>query len=187
MEKIQLPNQVPATPLPVVIAGAMVDGKANYITIGAYGAMSLQPPVVYISSSKAHFTNAGIKEHGYFSINVPSASLMQKTDYCGLVSGRDSDKSKVFTTFFDKDHRVPMAAECPVNAVCKVIHTIDLPKNEVFVGEVIEIMANEDCVLKNIAGIKNVDPLLLGDWAYWKLGKKCGKAFQEGKKLAKEK
>ena len=64
MEKIQMPNQAPAAPMPVVIAGTLVKGKENYLTIGAYGVMSIQPPLVYISSMKAHFTNAGIKETG---------------------------------------------------------------------------------------------------------------------------
>jgi flavin reductase (DIM6/NTAB) family NADH-FMN oxidoreductase RutF len=99
MEKIQMPNQAPAAPMPVVIAGTLVKGKENYLTIGAYGVMSIQPPLVYISSMKAHFSNAGIKETGYFSINVPPAALVKETDYCGLVSGRDTDKSTVFSGF----------------------------------------------------------------------------------------
>ena len=107
MKKIQLQNQPPATPLPIVIAGALVDGKENYLTIGAYGVMSVQPPVVYISSMKAHYTNAGIKKTGYFSINVPSADLIKKTDYCGLVSGRDSDKSLVFSAFYREKKYTP--------------------------------------------------------------------------------
>ncbi len=48
MEKIQLHNQAPAAPLPIVVAGALVEGKENYQTIGAYCIMSNQPPVVYI-------------------------------------------------------------------------------------------------------------------------------------------
>jgi flavin reductase (DIM6/NTAB) family NADH-FMN oxidoreductase RutF len=185
MEKIQVQNQVPTAPLPVVVAGTMVNGKANYITIGAYGVMSIQPPVVYISSMKSHFTNAGIKKSGYFSINVPSADLVTKTDYCGLVSGRDADKSDVFTTFFDRDHRVPMAAECPVNAVCKVVQTVDLTRNEVFIGEVVECHIDKDCLVKNVPDIKKIGPLLLGGRYYWKLGAKNGTAFQEGKSLMK--
>ena len=138
MEKIQLHTQAPAAPLPIVIAGALVQGKENYLTIGAYGIMSIQPPVVYISSMKAHYTNAGIKETGYFSINVPPAGLVRKTDYCGLVSGRDTDKSGVFTPFYGKKKLAPMIRECPVNALCKLVKTVELPNNDVFIGDVIE-------------------------------------------------
>ncbi len=113
MEKVQLPNQPPAAPMPVVIAGALVKGKENYLAIGAYGVMSMQPPLVYISSMKAHFTNAGIKETGYFSINVPSAGLVKETDYCGLVSGRDTDKSRVFSAFYGKEKHAPLIRGMP--------------------------------------------------------------------------
>jgi flavin reductase (DIM6/NTAB) family NADH-FMN oxidoreductase RutF len=186
MEKVQVPNQVPAAPMPVVIAGALVNGKANYLAIGAYGVMSMQPPVVYISSMKAHYTNAGIKKTGYFSINVPSSKLVKETDYCGLVSGRDTDKSGVFTTFFGAEKQAPMIAECPVNVVCKVIQTVDLAKNEVFIGEVVEYHVDKNCLVKNIADIKKISPLLLAGHSYWKLGAENGTAFQEGKALIKK-
>jgi flavin reductase (DIM6/NTAB) family NADH-FMN oxidoreductase RutF len=76
---------------PTVIAGAIVDGKANYLTLGGFGGMSMNPPLVYITVNKAHYTNSGIKENGYFSVNIPSADMTVKTDYVGLVSGRDTD------------------------------------------------------------------------------------------------
>jgi len=186
MEKTQLPNQAPAAPMPVVIAGALVKGKENYLAIGAYGIMSMQPPLLYISSMKAHFTNAGIKETGYFSINVPSAGLVKETDYCGLVSGRDTDKSTVFSTFFGKVKHAPMIRECPVNAVCKVVKTVELPNNEVFIGEVVEYYVDTPCLTDNIPDPKKIDPMLLAGHSYRKLGGVAGAAFSAGKALIKK-
>lgn len=186
MEKIQIPNQAPAAPMPVVIACALVKGKENYLTIGAYGVMSIQPPLVYISSMKAHFTNAGIKETGYFSINVPPAALIKETDYCGLVSGRDTDKSTVFSGFYGKEKHAPMIRECPVNAVCKVVKTVELPNNEVFIGEVVEYYVDTPCLTDNIPDLKKIDPLLLAGRSYRKLGGVAGAAFSAGKALMKK-
>ncbi|MGD0534084.1 MAG: flavin reductase family protein [Methanoregula sp.] len=186
MEKVQLPNQPPAAPMPVVIAGALVKGKENYLAIGAYGVMSMQPPLVYISSMKAHFTNAGIKETGYFSINVPSAGLVKKTDYCGLVSGRDTDKSKVFSVFYGKEKHAPLIRECPVNVVCKVVKTLEFPNNEVFIGEVVEYYADKTCLTDNTPDAKKIDPLLLAGRMYRKLGGAAGSAFSVGKALMKK-
>lgn len=50
--------------------------------------------------NKVHYTNACIKENSYFSVNIPSDKVVQKMDYVGLVSGRDMDKSGVFTAFY---------------------------------------------------------------------------------------
>ncbi|MFZ1128853.1 flavin reductase family protein [Methanoregula sp.] len=186
MEKIQLQNQAPATPLPIVIAGALVDGKENYLTIGAYGVMSIQPPVVYISSMKGHYTNAGIRKSGYFSINVPSAGLIKKTDYCGLVSGRDADKSEIFSAFYGKKKHAPMIRECPVNALCKVAKTVELPNNDVFIGDVIEYYVDKDCLTDKVPDPKKIDPLVLAGRSYRKLGRVAGAAFIAGKALIKK-
>ncbi len=160
MEKIQLHNQAPAAPLPIVVAGALVEGKENYLTIGAYGIMSIQPPVVYISSMKSHYTNAGIKKTGYFSINVPSAHRVKETDYCGLVSGRDTDKSAIFTSFYGEEKHAPMIRECPVNALCKLVKTVKLPNNDVFIGDVIEYYVDKSCIAKDIPDPKKTAPLV---------------------------
>ncbi|MEN6397329.1 MAG: flavin reductase family protein, partial [Methanoregula sp.] len=186
MEKIQLPNQAPAAPMPVVIAGALVKGKENYLAIGAYGVIAMQPPLVYISSMKAHFTNAGIKETGYFSINVPPVTLIKKTDYCGLVSGRDTDKSPVFSGFYGKEKHAPLIQECPVNVVCKVVKTLDFPNNEVFIGEVVEYYVDKTCLTNNIPDPKKINPLLLAGRMYRKLGGVAGTAFSAGKALMKK-
>ena len=60
MEKTMI-GKSPIGPSPSVIAGALVNGKPNYLTLGSYGGMSINPPLVYISVNKAHYTNAGIK------------------------------------------------------------------------------------------------------------------------------
>ena len=169
-----------------MIAGALVDGTENYLTIGAYGVMSIQPPVAYISSMKAHYTNAGIKKTGYFSINVPSADLIKKTDYCGLVSGRDSDKSLVFSAFYGKKKYAPMIRECPVNVLCKVAKIVELPNNEVFIGDVVEYYVDKDCLTDNSPDPKKIDPLLLAGRSYRKLGRVAGTAFAAGKALIKK-
>ena len=112
MEKVMIGKEKIGS-APVVIAGAIVDGKANYITLEGFGSMSRAPPIVYITLAKAHYTNARIKDKGYFSVNVPSPDLFQKTDYVGLVSGRDIDKSDVFTPFFGSVDKAPMIRESP--------------------------------------------------------------------------
>ena len=84
---------------PSVIVGAIVNGKENYITLGQCSGLSMNPPMMYISINKSHYTNDGIKENGHFSVNIPSVNVVQKMDYVGLVSGREVDKSGVFTPF----------------------------------------------------------------------------------------
>ena len=77
--------------------------------------------------NKQHYTNSGIKEHRTFSVNVPTANQVKETDYCGMVSGRKKDKSKLFNTFYGELQTAPMIMECPVNMECELIQTLNLP------------------------------------------------------------
>ena len=185
MEKVMV-GKVTVGVSPAVIAGAMVNGKPNFLTLGNYGGICPRPvPIVYISVNKAHYTNAGIKETGYFTVNWPSKDLVQKTDYVGLVSGKDVDKAAIFNVFYGAVDSAPMIEECPVNIVCKLQQTVDLPTQEVFIGEVVETYVSKDCCDGEKPVLKDVNPLILGGGAYWELGEKAGNSFQDGKALIK--
>lgn len=168
---------------PAVIVGALVNGKPNYLALGHCGGMSINPPIVYISCNKVHYTNAGIKENGYFSFNLPSKDLVQKTDYVGLVSGKDTDKSGVFTAFYGSSDKAPMIEECPACLLCKVIETVDLPNNDIFIGEIVETYVNEECLTDDKQDIRKIDPMLLAGGGYCEVGSKCGNAFSDGRAL----
>src|SRR5665811_2476702 len=71
-------------PMPTTLVGAMVEDRPNFITIAHVGIMD--PGSLSLGMSKAHYTNAGIKQCGTFSVNLPSAEMVEETDYCGPVS-----------------------------------------------------------------------------------------------------
>ena len=169
-----------------VIVGALVNGRANYLTLGGCGMVSISPPLLYITLNKSHYTNAGIKENGCFSVNLPSTSLAVKTDYVGLVSGRDTDKSGVFTAFYGSTGKAPMIEECPVNLLCRTYTTLDLPNNDVFIGEIVETYVNAGCLDGRVPDMKKIDPLLLSGGSYWSLGDIVGTAYKEGQALMKK-
>ena len=178
-------------PVPICITGTMINGKANYATYGSFGLLSPRPETyIYIGSQGSRYTNTGIKENGYFSVNIPSEEQMQKTDYVGLVSGRNTDKSTIFNSFFGSVDQAPMIEECPVNMLCKLVKTADLPNREIFFGEVLESYVNEECLTEGILDFEKINPLLFtmngpGNASYWKLGKIVGAAYKEGKTILK--
>ena len=46
--------------------------------------------------------------------------MISETDYCGLVSGRKTDKSNIFNVFYGELETAPMIMECPVSIECKL-------------------------------------------------------------------
>ena len=179
-------------PIPIILAGANVNGKPNFATIGDCGLMGINPPLVYISSHKNHYTNVGILENNTYSINFPTTDMLAVTDYCGIVSGRTENKSTLFNTFYGQLGSTPMIEECPVNIECKVIKEFSIQHRQIFVGEVVMTYVNEEHVTeidgqKRIGEMSKLDPIIYAlDNQYYNIGKPIGIGYQEGKKLEME-
>jgi flavin reductase (DIM6/NTAB) family NADH-FMN oxidoreductase RutF len=186
MGKIKLPSLPLIYPIPAVLIGAIVAGKPNYETLGNCGIMSVEPAVIYISSNKTHYTNKGILENKVFSVNIPSTELMVEVDYCGLVSGSEADKSKIFQTFYGNLDKAPMIQECPINLECQVIKTLDVYEMVVFIGEISAAYANETVLSNGFPDTKLIDPLIYSmDNMYWNIGGIVGNGFNDGKSYKK--
>jgi len=168
---------IPFGPYITVLAGATVNGKPNYTTIGAYGVVS-QKPVLYISLKNSHCTTAGVIENGFFTVNIPSSEAVEKTDYCGTVSGNKVDKSDIFESFYDEAGNAPMIRECPVNYLCKVIQTIPIFDFTMFLGEIVAAYADEDCLENGRPNALKVKPTVLMDSGYFDLNNRVGSIFK---------
>jgi flavin reductase (DIM6/NTAB) family NADH-FMN oxidoreductase RutF len=176
-------------PIPIILAGANVHGKPNYVLIGDVGIMGLNPPLVYISSHVNHYTNIGILQNETFSINIPDTPLLGKADYCGLVSGSDVDKSVLFTNRYGELGSAPMIEECPVSLECEVVKEFCIEQRQIFVGKVAGTYVREDLVSTaeentTLAEMTRMDPIIYGlDNLYYSIGAPIGTGYQEGQPL----
>lgn len=162
-------------------------GGPNFVTIAHVGIMDLGS--VSPGMAKAHYTNAGIKENGTFSINLPSADMVKETDYCGLVSGKHVDKAQLFHVFYGNLKTAPMIAECPISTECRHIKVVDFPKHDVFIGEIVTTYAEDAVLTDGVVDYGKVRPLLftMTDQSYWELGKRFAKTWSIGKEFEGEK
>ena len=140
MEKIDLGAQLALYPSLTVLVGSTVRGKPNFNTIAHVGICDMER--ISLGMGKVHFSNAGIKENGCFSVNVPSQDLVEKTDFCGIASGRKIDKAGQFEVFYGTLDRAPMIAECPVCMECRLERVVDFPRHDLFVGEIVATYAD---------------------------------------------
>jgi len=171
-------------PLPTVLVGALVRGRPNYCTIAHVGIMDLK--TISLGMNKTHLTKAGIFENRTFSVNIPSVDMVEKTDYCGLVSGKTVDKSKLFKTFYGQLRTAPMIEECAVNMECRLVKNVDFPAHDIFMGEVVAAYCDES-VLGDDEKLDyaKLRPILftMHDAGYWKLGERFADAWSVGKSL----
>ena len=170
-------------PILTTLVGANVVGNPNYITIAHVGIMNHHS--ISLSMNKKHYTNAGIKENGTFSVNIPSVEMVKKADYCGIVSSKKVDKGKLFDNFYGKLKTAPMIKECPINMECRLIQMVDLPQHDVFIGEVVETYCDEQYLTEGVVDFSKVRPILfvMNDKSYWKLGEQFATAWNIGNEL----
>ena len=85
----------------------------------------------------------------------------------------------------------PLIAECPVNIECRVVQTMERQVHTVFIGEVVEVYFDEDCLTDGVPDVSKIDPILYGPvkgqsglaGCYWKLGEYLARAWEVGKDL----
>jgi len=184
MKKLEIGDKNYLYPSPIVLVGINVDGKPNYLNVSYCGIVNMVPAMISVSINRTHYSIKGIKQNKTFSINIPSSDMLEITDYCGMVSGKDVDKAKLFNTFYGKLKDVPMIGECPVNIECRVIHELDLGgSNITVIGEVVQAYSEEKYLTNNIPDLKKINPILLSmyEFNYYNVGDKIGKAWDAGR------
>ncbi len=176
-------------PAPVWVVGSYAsDGKPNVMTIAWGGICCSQPPCVSISLRKATYTYGNIVERKAFTINVPSEEHAKAADYFGMVSGKSVDKLSATGLTPVKSDLVdaPYIKEFPLILECKVIHTVEIGLHTQFVGEIMDVKADEAVLgTKGLPDIEKVRPLLFSPEmrSYHKVGAYLGDAFSMGKEL----
>ncbi len=187
MNKVKIGKNNFVYPMPMTLVGTVVDDRANFMAAGWVSRVNANPPMIAVALGKYHYTNTGIHKHKAFSVNIPGIDLMEKVDYCGLVSGEKTDKSKVFDIFYGHLPNVPMIQQCPLCMECDLVNAIDLPSNTLFIGEIIETHTEERYLTDGKPDIKKIKPFTLSmpDNNYWKVGVNAGKAWSIGKDFRK--
>ena len=81
-------------PLPTALVTCGTMDKPNALTIAWTGIINSDPPMTYISVRPSRYSHRLIAESKEFVINLTHGPLLKAADYCGVKSGRDTDKIK---------------------------------------------------------------------------------------------
>jgi flavin reductase (DIM6/NTAB) family NADH-FMN oxidoreductase RutF len=187
MNKVKLEQGSGPVPIlvayPVVMVGAMVDGKPDFATVAWTGVAASVPPAISIALQHHRHSLKGIRQNMVFSVNIPSVDQVREADYCGLVSGARIDKveSCHFKVFYGKLDHAPLIEQCPVCHACEVIQILNLGSHEFVIGRITETYVSEDCLTDGRPDAGKVRPLLFSSGKYCAVGSPLGDAFQVGK------
>ena len=185
MEKQNIDNNLCVGPMTQTILGTHINGRPNFMALAWINRVNYKPPMLGIGVNKGNQSHDAILDTGEFSVNVPTVHMVEITDYTGLVSGKRVDKSDLFEVFYGELKSAPMIAECPLTMACKLVETVDLPTNYLFIGEIVGAYSEERFLSDGIPDIEKMNPFMLTmpDNRFWSLGECVGRAWRDGKAI----
>ena len=153
MNKAEYTRLSPSTllcPTPVVLvssADPKKPEKPDMVTVAWAGTVNSEPPMVSVSLRKDRWSHGLIMASWEFVVNLPDEKMARAVDFCGVRSGRDTDKAKETGLRYmpaDGLETAPAVEGAPLSLCCKVRRTLELGSHDMFIGEVVSVMARKD-------------------------------------------
>jgi flavin reductase (DIM6/NTAB) family NADH-FMN oxidoreductase RutF len=155
--------------------------------VGAGGPVSGDPPMVALPIRHKHHTLKGIMENKTFSVNIPMLDLVKESDYCGIISGRDTDKAKDchFDIFYGKLQTAPMITQCAVNLECSLYQIINTNSHAIVMGQIHATFISAEFTKDGKPDFDKINPLLWSEnkAEYFGVGQSYGKSRSIGKEI----
>jgi len=152
-----------AFPTPVWVVGTYDrDGKPNAMTAAWASICCSKPPAIGVSLRKATYSYGNIVARQAFTISIPTEAYVQQADYFGIASGAKEDKFAAAGLTPVKSDVVdaPYVQEFPFVLECRLLHTIEIGLHTQFIGEVLDIKAEESVLKRGKLNIERVKPIL---------------------------
>lgn len=166
-------------PLPAVMVSCGLPGqRPNIITVAWTGIICTNPPMLSISVRPERFSFDIIEKSKEFTVNLTTEQLAKATDYCGVVSGKDTDKweDTGLTPVNGVMNQCPIIKESPLSLECKVKTSLSLGSHTMFVADIVNVLADES-LLDPASGkfrLSDGRPLVYCHGGYYGLGEYLG-------------
>lgn len=177
MTKISWKPGTMLSPLPPVMVTCGTMEKPNVLTIAWTGIVNSEPPLTYISVRPSRYSHDIIKEAGEFVINITTLELAKACDYCGVKSGKNTDKFKDMNLEIEPCSMVkaPMLVKAPISLECKVKSISEFATHNMFLAEIVNVNI-DDKYLENDGrlALEKAGLLAFVHGRYYTLGRDLG-------------
>ena len=180
-EYVSLSPATMLNPTPVVLVSCAEKGhpdRRNMVTVAWAGTVNSEPPMVSVSLRKERYSHNMILDSGEFVVNLADESMCRAVDFCGVRSGRDTDKAaetKLSYIPAEKMTTAPAVLGAPASLSCRVTQVIELGSHDLFLGEVAAVSVRKDLTDEN-GGIhlEKANLIAYSHGLYQKLGEVLG-------------
>ncbi|MBR3611608.1 MAG: flavin reductase family protein [Oscillospiraceae bacterium] len=182
----------PATllsPLPAALVTCGTVEQPNVLTIAWTGIINSSPAMTYISVRPERWSHHIIAESGEFVINVTTDNLVRAADFCGVRSGKDTDKfaEMNLTALPASKVSAPILAQSPISLECRVTEVKHLGSHDMFIAEIVAIQVDDKYIdADGKLDLRKAGVMFYSHGEYFAQGKKIGQmGYSVKKKRAK--
>lgn len=178
MTKISWPAGTLLAPVPPALISSGTLENPNVMTAAWTGIVCSDPAMTYVSLRPSRYSHEIISKSGEFVINVPNLPLAKAVDFCGVKSGRNTDKFQAcgITAAPSSKIKAPQVKEAPISLECKVRSITHYGTHDMFLADIVAV--NVDDAYINKQGGLNLEKAGLLAYAhgfYYTLGRQLGK------------
>ena len=138
MAKISWKAGTMVYPVPPALISCGTVEKPNVMTAAWTGIINSEPPMTYVSIRPSRLSHEIISKTKNFVINLPTLNMVSAVDFCGVKSGRDTDKFKEtgLTPIASSHIEAPQIEECPISVECRVLEIKPYGSHDMFLAEI---------------------------------------------------
>lgn len=161
-------------PRPTVLVSSGTLDNANALIIAWSCPLSVDPPLIGILITKTRYSHGLISQQKEFVINIPSKTQVEGSHYVGSISGQKEPqklKQAGFTSEASGKIMAPRIKECQINLECVLQRIIPTGDHDLFIGEVVEIVIDEEIIDDWAFDLQKFQPI------YWRQSKTTSETY----------
>lgn len=164
-------------PVPPVMVTCGSMENANVLTVAWTGIINSEPPMTYISVRPSRYSHRIISETNEFVINIANLPLAKACDFCGVKSGKTTDKFKEMELEIEPCTKVraPMLKTAPVSLECKVAEIKHFGTHDMFIAEIVNVNVDDKYIEEDgHLAVEKAGLLAFAHGRYYTLGRDLG-------------
>ena len=164
-------------PVPPVMVTCGTMDNANVLTIAWTGIINSEPPMTYISVRPSRHSHKIIEQTKEFVINIANLPLAKACDFCGVKSGKNTNKFKEMGLELAPGVKIktPMLKSAPVSLECKVTEIKRFGTHDMFIAEIVSVNVDDKYIEPDgRLAIEKAGLLAFAHGRYYTLGRDLG-------------
>lgn len=152
MTKTSFKGSIMLNPVPaVLITSRNKENIDNIFTVGWIGTACTKPPMITVAIRPERLSHKYILESNCFVVNLAPTSLVKTVDYCGVKSGKTTNKIADMNLSLSqgKEINCGIIDQCPVSFECVVKSVTPLGSHDLFLAEIVQCHVDDSLIDSN--------------------------------------